>query len=231
MTETIARIKLKGKNFEILVDLNKALEFKKAGSGNIDEILLVDRIFKDHKKGLQASDSDLKDAFGASEVSKVAEKIIKRGEIQLPQEYREKGREDKIKQVVDFISKNAINPQTNIPYTPEKIEGALKEAAVNIENRPIEIQIPGIIEKLNKIIPIKIETKKIQITIPAAYTGQVYGLIQTYKQSEEWLSNGDLKVIINIPAGLQMEFYDKLNAMTHGAALTEEIKEKVEEKK
>ena len=85
--------------------------------------------------------------------------------------------------------------------------------------------MPDVIHKLKSVIPIKIETKKIAITIPAIHTGKVYGLVKDYKDKENWLSNGDLRVIINIPVGLQMEFYDKLNAITHGSALTEEIKQ------
>lgn len=225
MTQVLARSKIKGKNFEILVDVDKALEFKKSGQGNISEIVESDVIFTDSKKGLKASGDDLKKAFGTEDFNEVCEKIIKSGDIQVPAEYREKERGEKFKQVVDFLVKNAVNPQSGLPYTPDKIESSLKEAGINIENKPIDVQITGIIEKLNQVIPIKVETKKIQITIPAQYTGQAYGIINPYKESEEWLGNGDLKVIVNIPAGLQMEFYDKLNNITHGAALTEEIKD------
>ena len=49
-------------------------------------------------------------------------------------------------------------------------------------------------------------------------------MINQYKKEEKWLDNGDLEVIVNVPAGLVMDFYDKLNSVTHGSALTEEIK-------
>ena len=38
------------------------------------------------------------------------------------------------------------------------------------------------------------------------------------------MNDGSLEVIISIPAGMVMDFYDKLNGVTHGAALTEDIK-------
>ena len=44
-------------------------------------------------------------------------------------------------------------------------------------------------------------------------------------QKETWLNNGDLQVMAEIPSGLQSSFYDKLNSITHGSAITEEIKE------
>lgn len=80
-----------------------------------------------------------------------------------------------------------------------------------------------LVHALTKIIPIKIETKRVRITIPARFTGQAYGVIKDYKESEEWLPNGDLQVILNIPAGIQIDFYDKLNGVTHGAVQSEEL--------
>ena len=47
MTQTTARIKKEGKNFEIMVDMEKALVFKKTG---VDEgFLEFDKIFSDTK--------------------------------------------------------------------------------------------------------------------------------------------------------------------------------------
>ena len=223
MTQVIARIKVNGKHFEILVDADLAIAMKKTGEGNIDEILSVDAVFSDSKKGLHAATSDLDEAFGSSVVNDIAKQIITKGEIQIPQEHREKMRGEKFKQVVDFLVRNSINPQTSNPYTPERIERALDEAGVNITNKPIETQVKGIVSDLSKVLPIKIETKCLKIVIPAQYTGQAYGLLNTYKESEEWLGNGDLQIIVNVPTGFQMEFYDKLNAATHGSAVSEEV--------
>ena len=36
--------------------------------------------------------------------------------------------------------------------------------------------------------------------------------------------DGSLEVVVNIPAGITLDFYDKLNSVTHGSALTEELK-------
>ena len=63
------------------------------------------------------------------------------------------------------------------------------------------------------------------MSVPAVHTGKVYGLLQEYKEKEDWLGNGDLQITLNIPVGIQMEFYDKLNGITHGSAISEEIKE------
>lgn len=222
---TIARIKKAGKNFEILVDLDKALELKKTGEGNVGEILETDSVFYDSKKGLKASNEDLEKAFGNSNINEVAEQIIKRGEIQLPQEYRDKSIEERKKKIIDFFVRNAVDPKTGNPYTPDVISSALDDAGVSIDNKPIEQQVKKITEALQKIIPIKIEMKKLKIVIPAVYTGKVYGMLQEYKEKENWLGNGDLEIVVGVPVGLQSEFYDKLNTITHGSAISEEIKD------
>ncbi len=223
MAEVTAKIKIKGKSYEILVDVDKALQFKK-GRGKVDDALIGEAVFHNIKAGDRAGEDDLEEAFNTTELRKIAEKIIKSGEIAVPAEYLNKERQEKLKQVVDFLVKNAINPSTGNPYTPTRIEDALKEAGINVENKPVEAQISGILEKLRTILPIKIETKKLRVLIPAIYTGQVYGLVNEHKEKENWLDNGDLQIVINIPAGLQMDFYDKLNAVAHGSAIVEEIK-------
>jgi len=223
MTQTLARVKRTGKNFEIMVDMEKALAFKK-GEGTND-FLEIDKIFSDSKKGEVASTSDLNEAFGTEDVNEIAAKIAKDGEVLVNQEQRNEEHEKNIKQVVDFLATNSINPQTGNPHTPERIQSALSEAHINIKNIPVENQVQEIIEGLSKILPIKIETKNIKITIPAVYTGKAYGVINQYKENETWLDDGSLEVITKIPSGIIMDFYDKLNSVTHGNALTEEIKE------
>ncbi len=225
MTKVIARIKIKGKNYETLVDVDKALKIKKGKNIDINEVLSTDGIFHDSKKGLHVSDSDLQEAFGTSNISEAVGKIVRQGEIQVPKEYKDKERGDKKKQIIDFLSRNAIDPRTGSPHTAERISSVIEEAGVNIENKPIEGQISKIVEKIKTILPIKIQTKKLKIRIPAEHTGRAYGILNEYKESENWLSNGDLEAIINLPVGLQEGFYDKINSITHGSAITQEIKE------
>ena len=150
--------------------------------------------------------------------------LFRSGEILLTQEHREEEKEKKFKQVVDFLVTNSVDSQTGHPHTADRIKRALEEAHVNINNTLVENQITDIIAEISKIIPIKIETKKVKIIIPAMHTGKGYGILTQYKESEKWLDNGDLDVLVNVPAGLIMDFYDKLNSVTHGSAVTEEVK-------
>jgi len=225
MTQVLSRIKVNGKNFEIIVDVDKAIAFKKSGSGDIGNILEIEMIYSDSKKGLKAASKDLMDAFKTEDTYEVAKKIIMQGEVQIPAEYREKEKEGKAKQVIDFLIRNAVDPRTDRPYTADRIERSLDEAGVNISNKPIDAQMKEITDKLRLVLPLKIQVKKLRITVPAIHTGQAYGFLTSYKESEEWMGNGDLKCVCNVPIGFQMEFYDKLNAITHGSAISEEIKD------
>ena len=222
---TVARIKQKGKHFEILVDLQSAMDLRKLNKGSIMEVMQIDRVFTDAKKGMQASSAELEVAFGTDDVHAIGDKIVKQGEIMLTQEFRDEEREKKLKQIVDYLVINSVDPTNGRPHTQERIKNALEQIHLNIGNKPVEDQVKEIYSELQKILPIKIQTKRIKIVIPANHTGKAYGIVSPYKQSEDWLSDGSLEVVVAIPAGAVMEFYDKLNSVTHGSALTEEIKE------
>lgn len=224
MATVTARIKVKGKNYEISVNLDEALKLK-AGKGDVMSAMASNGIFYDLKKGTLASKSDLMDAFGTENMYEIAKKIIVSGEVQKTQDFRDSEREAKIKQVINLIIKNAVD-QHGRPYTEDRLKRAIDEVHFSFDNRQPEQQVPELMEKLKTVIPIRMETKKIKLIIPAQYTGQVYGLLKDYKESEDWLANGSLQAVINIPAGMQIDFYDKLNSITHGAVQSEEIQEK-----
>jgi len=221
MAKVTARLKKNGKQYEIHVDLDEALKVKQ-GTGDIIAAVDCNAIYYDINKGTVASDSDLTDAFGTTDLYEVAKQIITKGEVQKTQEFRDAEKEAKINQVINLVVRNATD-QNGRPYTEERIRRGAEEVHFNFDKRPAEQQMSDLIHALTKIIPIKVETKRIKLTVPARFTGQVYGMLKDYKESEEWLSNGDLQVILNIPAGVQIDFYEKINSVTHGAVQSEEM--------
>jgi len=225
MTDTTARLRVGKLDFETMVDLDAAIKLKKGEEIGLNEVIRDTKIYTDLKKGMAAGNDDLDNAFGTTDFNTIVERIVKKGQIEVTQEFRSEALEGKRKQVIDFLVRNAVDVRTGRPFTPEMIESALKQSGAKIDNQPIEKQMGSITETLKKAIPIKIETKKIKIKIPAEHTGKSYGLLQEYKEKEEWISDGSLEVIVNLPVGIQMDFYDKLNGITHGSAITSEIKE------
>lgn len=224
MTQTTARITKGSKHFEILVDLEEAMKVRTGDVGaNINAAVLTENIFHNLKSGELASKNDLEISFGTSEVIEVALKIIKNGEVvQTTESIREES-ERKYRQVVDVLSRMIISPEGR-PYTSDRIMKTLREAHVNLKNKPIDSQINEILDKISKILPISVEKKKIKITISAQYTGRAYGILKEFLKEEEWMPNGNLEAIVEMPVALVFDFYDKLNNITHGSVLSEEIK-------
>ena len=214
-----ARIKREGKNFEIVVDPKAALDFKEGNLLDVKDVLKDVHIFVDVNKGLRCKDEELRSAFGTTDSLEVAKEIIIRGEIQLTGEQRSEKRDKVAREVVQLIKKYGVDPRTKAPHPETRIENALEEAKVRIdENKPADAQLHDIIKKLQPILPIKFETKTIQVHIPAEYAHKTYATIKrlgTIKK-EQWLNDGSWSAQIEIPGGLETDFYDEINKQTQG---------------
>jgi ribosome maturation protein SDO1 len=222
----IAKLSSHGTNFEVLVDPELALALRSGQSVDIKNVLAIDKIFKDSKKGDKASEEMVQKAFSTTDVLKAAEQIIRRGEIQITTEQRRKMRDERLKQVVTLISKRSINPQTGLPHPPARIESAMEEARVHVEVfKSAEEQLSAIVKELRPIIPLKFETRRITIKIPSTYVGKASKVVKGFAavKQEQWLNDGSWTVVVEIPAGLQAEFFDKLNELTRGEVQTKVI--------
>ncbi|MDO8655726.1 MAG: ribosome assembly factor SBDS [Nanoarchaeota archaeon] len=218
---TLARLKKFGTTFEISVDPDKALLYKKGQLTDLNEVLHADNIFLDAKKGMVAPHTDLEKAFKTTDIQKVASIIIKEGEIQFTAEHRQQEREQKIKKIVYLIHKQAIDARTGFPIPVERIEAALEQAKIHLDdNKPVEDQLDTIITTLRPILPIKIEQKRMSINIPSQYAGKAQSILRSMGvQKEDWKSDGSWEVTVEVPAGLLQESIDKINAVTHGQAV------------
>ena len=146
----IARLKKEGKTFEVLVDCDKAIEFREGKIESLEEVLATREIFSDVKQSERATDIDIKKAFHTDVFNEIAAQIIKKGEVQLTTEHKNKLREEKKKKIVEMIHKNAINPQSDVPHPRERIENAMKEAKVRIDEfKSAEDQMQEVISQLN----------------------------------------------------------------------------------
>ncbi|EHP86579.1 ribosome assembly factor SBDS [Methanotorris formicicus] len=223
----IARYQSHGEKFEILVDPYLAAKFKEGQNIDISEILAMEAIYKDSGKGEKSPEDTLLKVFGTTDVKEIAKQIILKGHVQLTSQQRKEMQEQKKKQIISLIVKNTINPQTDTPHPPKRIEKALEEARVSIDiyKRPEE-QLPRIIKELRKILPIKFEKRDIAIKIPAEFAGNAYHILHQYGsvKQEEWQPDGSLIVVIEIPSGIEAEFYAHLNKVTKGNVQTKVLK-------
>ena len=214
----IARLKKEGRHFEILVDCDGALELKKGKNVSLSDVLATEEIYFDVKKGEKASSADIKAAFDTEDVHVVAAKIIKEGDIQLTSKHRDEEKEAKLKKLIGIIHANAVDSKTGYPHPAVRIETALKESKFRLDdNRPAEDQVEDAVKELRSIIPIKIERKEVEVTIPPAFAGQAKGIVHKHKvKKESWLDDGSYYSVIEIPSGILDEFFDELNKISHG---------------
>ena len=214
----VAKLHIRGNIFEILVDCENALKLRKGGDINLDDVLATNDIFSDVKKGKHAS--NLNKFFNTEDKKEIAKQIIKKGEIQLTTEYKNKLREEKKRKIIELIHANAVNPENSLPHPITRIEIAMHEAKVRIDEfKSAEEQVRAVIDKLRPILPIKYEVREIAVKIPAQYAGRSYSVLKKYGKmlKEEWGNDGSLIVALEIPGGLQMELIDKLNDLTKGS--------------
>ena len=225
----IARLKTHGETFEILVDPYLARDFKEGKEVPIEEILATPYIFKDAHKGDKASEHEMEKIFGTSDPYEVSKVILRKGDVQLTAQQRREMLEEKRKQVATIIHRNGVDPRTGYPHPPERILKARDEAGVHVDIfKDAEAQVPGILKAIRRILPIKIETKVIAVKIPSDYTGRAFGEVRKFGtiKKEEWGNDGSWMFLIEIPGGVEEEFYEKLNALTKGTAMTKLIERK-----
>ncbi|MDK2790187.1 MAG: ribosome maturation protein [Methanothermococcus sp.] len=223
----IARFQSHGEKFEILVDPYLAAKFKEGQKIDISEILAAEAVYKDSGKGEKVPEDLLNKVFGTTDVKEIAKKIILKGQVQLTAQQRKEMKEQKKKQIISIISRNTINPQTDTPHPPKRIENALEEARVNIDiYKSAEEQVPNVIKELRKILPIKFEKRDIAVRIPSEYAGTAYHTLHEYGtiKQEEWQPDGSLIVVIEIPSGIESEFYAHLNKITKTNVQTKILK-------
>ena len=223
----IARLKKGEEHFEVLVDPYAAADLIDGKDVDVAQSLAIDAIFKDSKKGTHASEESLQKNFGTGDIAEVSRQIILKGDIQLTTEQRHKMQENKRNRIIETIARNAMDPKTKAPHPRKRIELAMEQAGVHVDPfKPVNEQVKTIIELLRPIIPISMENIRISIKIPAEHIGKSYGVIRTYGslEREDWQSDGSWIGIIRLPAGMQTDFYDKLNDATKGNISTKILK-------
>jgi len=218
---SIARLKKASDVFEIVVNPDQAIYFRHHPEANIRDALVYPKIYIDVKKGLLATEQKLQEVFGTTDPLEAAKQIILKGDIQITAEYRKQLLEQKRKRIIEIIHRQGVDPRTNAPHPIQRVEAALEQAKVRIdEYKPAESQVSEILKELRPILPIKLVMKELDVLVPAEFAPKVHPLVKTFGKilKEHWESDGSWNGKVEIPGGMETEFYDKLNKLTHGHA-------------
>ncbi len=177
--------------FEILVKPQQALDYKLGKQVTISQLLMIEEVYSDSSKGTRASSDKLQKHFGTTDPLKVAEEIMKTGELQLTTDQRRQLVEEKRRQIVSIITRNAIDPKSVIE-----------------ELRPI---LPLKMEQM------KVAVKVFPEHAARAYNAlKGFGNVSR----EEWGPDGSLAAVVEMPAGLYGSFLDRVGKLTQGTIQT-----------
>lgn len=224
---TLVRYAYAGEKFEILVDPEKGLAYKRGELGDVSEVLVIDTIFIDANKGERASMDKLESVFGTSDPLKIAEVMFDKGTLQLTAHQRKAMTEQKLRQIINIISRNYVDPRTKLPHPTTRIENALEEAHVSIDPfRAAEDQVKDVVNTLRPILPMSMESVEIAVKIPPEHASRAYGVVKSFGEikRDEWQSDGSWIAVVSVPAAMQVELFDRLGKATQGNLQTKILK-------
>jgi ribosome maturation protein SDO1 len=241
----IVRLK-KGKNsFEMVCDPEEAwnakkklqeyrIKEKKDEDINIEDLMSISEIslrdifptydvYANVKKGDRSTESDLMETFKTIEDKEIAAAFVLNGDFAWTQSQRKKWVEKKKKKIISILARNCINPQSKKPHPAARLEKAMDETRVTIDlNKTAEEQIEIVLKQIQVVLPIRMEIIQMAVKVPANYAAKAYNTVEKFAhvKNSEWQTDGSWIGVISLPAGLQIEFLDKLNKLTHGRVQT-----------
>ena len=216
---TLVRYSHSGDKFEILVDPDKGLAYKRGEKIDIDNVLMLDTVFTDANKGEKASEAKLDEVFGTRDPLEIAKLMFEKGVFQLTAQQRKEMAEQKLKQIITLISRNYVDPSTKLPHPPIRIENAIGEVKINIDPfKDAEEQLKEVVDALRPLLPLKMEMIEIAVKIPPEYASKSYGIVKDMAEikRDEWASDGSWIAVVNISAAMQGELLDRLGKATQG---------------
>ncbi len=222
---TTVRLTTEGNKFEILVKPDPALEYKLGKRTDLSGVLVSDEIYSDANKGSRAAGEKLAKYFKTTDHVQIATQILSKGDLSLTTEQRRKMVEDKKKQIIQYISKNFVDPKTHIPHPVMRIESALGEVRLIIDPfKPAEDQAKNVVDALRRILPLKSEILLLTVTIPSQFSTQSYNVLKTAGtfKGDQWLADGSLRVMLEINAGMKSSLLDRIGSISKGTAQVQE---------
>ena len=225
-----ARLESHGERFEVLVDPDAALAIKRGEfEGDLEDVIAAEDVFEDASSGDRPAENALEEVFGTTDPLEVIPEVIREGEIQITADQRREMQEQKRRQLINQITRNAVNPQMDdAPHPPERIESALEETDFRVDPmEPVESQVDDALDALRPVIPIRFDTVTVAVQLPPDYAGSGQAQVREFGdlEREEWQSDGSWVGVLQFPAGMQNEFYDLVNEVSSGEAETQIIRD------
>lgn len=216
---TLVRFNSHGKRLELVVDPEQAWLRRQGDDIPIDDIVEGYIFFENFSRGFKANDEDVFEIFETDDMKKAAELMVLNGDLQITQEQRKQFLKEKREEIIDYLVTHAVNPRTKAPHPADRLEKAMDDAGIQIDrNEPASEQAKRMIEIIDKVLPIQIETATLEFVVPPKDTGPLYGYIQTNGElvNENWGSDGTLTMVIRVPAGMVANLLEEISDRSKG---------------
>jgi len=228
-----ARLESHGERFEVLVDPDAALAIRRGEfEGDLVDVIAAEDVFENASRGDRPPEDALEEVFGTTDPLEIIPEVIQRGEIQITAEQRREMQEQKHRQLVQRITRNAVNPQMDdAPHPPDRIESALEETGFRVDPmEPVENQVDDALEALRPVIPIRFDEMTVAVQLPADFAGSGQARVREFGdlEREEWQADGSWIGVVTFPAGLQNDFYELVNEVSEGTAETRIVRDEDE---
>ena len=139
---TVVRYTYSGDKFELLVKPDPAFDYKIGKISEISKVLVSEEIYTDSNKGNRATNEKLEQVFKTNDPTKIAQIIMKKGELNLTTEQRKRMISEKRKQLVTFIAKTYVDPRSHLPHPPLRIEQAFEDGRISIAVSYTHLTLP-----------------------------------------------------------------------------------------
>ena len=153
--------------------------------------------------------------------------MFERGTFLLTAQQRKEMTEQKLKQIINIISRTYVDPATKLPHPVLRIENALADAKVSIDPfGDAESQVKEVVKALRPHLPLSMESVEIAIKIPPDYASKSYGIVKNLGEikRDEWQSDGSWIAVVSTSAAMHGELLDRLGKATQGNLQTKIMK-------
>lgn len=210
---TLARLDVRENHFEVLVDPQRALDYKLKRAQWTDKIMKFDDVFRDYKKGERASRDSLLKAFSTDDPHKICKVILDDGELQVPSHMRRKLLEEKKKSIMVLISRVSIDPQTNTPIPLLRVEQAFDKMSMPVDpSKEAVDQLKPILKEMKRMLPIKVKEASIEAEFPLDLMGHVRGYLESVGETViQPRRKGDLmEMTVKVPEAIRTDVAQKM---------------------
>jgi ribosome maturation protein SDO1 len=104
----------------------------------------------------------------------------------------------------------------------------MEEARLHIDPfKSVEAQVPAVMDAIRPLIPIRFDKVRIAVKVSGDNYGRCYDDFKHFGKimKEEWQGDGSWIGVIEMPAGLQTDFMEKISNKTHGEVEAKVLKD------